>query len=48
MVIGGPFREVVVRSASTRDIDVVLIDRKKLDPETMKRVLRQVWRPSAR
>ena len=36
MVIGGTFRDVAVRSASTRDIDVVLIDRKELDPETMK------------
>jgi predicted nucleotidyltransferase len=36
MVIGGTFRDVAVRSASTRDIDVVLIDRKELDPEMMK------------
>jgi len=36
MIIGGTFRDVAVRSASTRDIDVVLIDRKELDPEMMR------------
>ena len=36
LVIGGTFRDVAIRSASTRDIDVVLIDRKELDPETMR------------
>ncbi len=30
MVIGGTFRDVAVRPASTRDIDVVLIDRKEI------------------
>jgi len=35
MVIGGTFRDVAVRPASTRDIDIVLIDRKELDPTLM-------------
>jgi hypothetical protein len=35
MVIGGTFRDVAVRAASTRDIDIVLIDRKDLDPALM-------------
>lgn len=36
MVIGGTFRDVAVRVASTRDIDIVLIDRKELDPTMMR------------
>ena len=36
MVIGGTFRDVAVRAASTRDIDVVLIDHKDVDPELMR------------
>lgn len=35
MVIGGTFRDVVVRASSTRDIDVVLVDRDELDPQIM-------------
>jgi predicted nucleotidyltransferase len=35
MVIGGTFRDVAIRPASTRDIDVVLIDHKDVDPEIM-------------
>jgi len=35
MVIGGTFRDVAVRAASTRDIDIVLIDQKDLAPELM-------------
>src|SRR4029077_5335995 len=35
MVIGGTFRDVAVRAASTRDIDIVLIDRKDMDPALM-------------
>ena len=35
MVIGGTFRDVAVRAASTRDIDIVLIDRKNMDPALM-------------
>lgn len=36
MVIGGTFRDVAVRAASTRDIDVVLIDRQELPAEAMR------------
>jgi len=36
MVIGGTFRDVAVRAASTRDIDVVLIDRSDVDAELMR------------
>jgi predicted nucleotidyltransferase len=36
MVIGGTFRDVAVRAASTRDIDIVLIDRKEIDPAVMR------------
>ena len=35
MVIGGTFRDIAVRAGSTRDIDIVLIDRKDLDPALM-------------
>jgi len=35
MVIGGTFRDIAVRAGSTRDIDIVLIDRKHLAPELM-------------
>src|SRR5437870_12686944 len=35
MVIGGTFRDIAVRTGSTRDIDIVLIDRKDLDPALM-------------
>lgn len=36
MVIGGTFRDVAVRAASTRDIDVVLVDQQKLPAELMR------------
>jgi hypothetical protein len=36
MVIGGTFRDVAVRAASTRDIDIVLVDRKEIDPAVMR------------
>jgi len=36
MVIGGTFRDVAVRAASTRDIDIVLIDQQEL-PVTLMR-----------
>ncbi len=35
MVIGGTFRDVALRAASTHDIDIVLVDRKELDPAMM-------------
>jgi hypothetical protein len=35
MVIGGTFRDIAVRAGSTRDIDVVLVDRHDLPPEVM-------------
>jgi hypothetical protein len=35
MVVGGTFRDVAVRASSTRDIDVVLVDRKDLPVELM-------------
>ena len=35
MVIGGTFRDVAIRAASTRDIDIVLIDRRTLPNELM-------------
>jgi predicted nucleotidyltransferase len=35
MVIGGTFRDVAVRASTTRDIDVVLVDRHELDEEAM-------------
>jgi hypothetical protein len=35
MVIGGTFRDVMIRAASTRDIDVVLIDRDAIDAEIL-------------
>jgi len=54
MVIGGTYRDVAVRAASTRDIDVVLIDRQDLPEELMRtagfeRVLRSrhAWRYTA-
>ena len=37
MVIGGTFRDVAVRAASTRDIDIVLVDRAQLPKEEMAR-----------
>ena len=36
MVIGGTFRDVAVRAASTRDIDIVLIDRRELPAALMR------------
>lgn len=36
MVIGGTFRDVAIRAASTRDIDVVLIDCPSLPSEAMR------------
>jgi antitoxin (DNA-binding transcriptional repressor) of toxin-antitoxin stability system len=35
MVVGGTFRDVAVRPSSTRDIDIVLVDRKGLPEDTM-------------
>jgi hypothetical protein len=35
MVIGGTFRDLAVRAASTRDIDIVLVDRSELPQEVM-------------
>jgi hypothetical protein len=35
MVIGGTFRDVAVRATSTRDIDIVLVDRKDVDERFM-------------
>ena len=37
MVIGGTFRDIVVRAASTRDIDIVLVDRQELPAEAMRK-----------
>jgi len=37
LVIGGTFRDVAIRASSTRDIDVVLIDRKDLPDAAMRR-----------
>lgn len=36
MVIGGTFRDAVVRATSTRDIDIVLIDRRELPAAAMR------------
>ncbi len=36
MVIGGTFRDVAIRAASTRDIDIVLVDRQQLPSELMR------------
>lgn len=36
MVIGGTFRDVAIRASSTRDIDVVLIDRKAMPADVMR------------
>ena len=36
MVIGGTFRDVMVRAASTRDIDIVLVDTAKLPADVMR------------
>lgn len=36
MVIGGTFRDVAVRAASTRDIDVVLVDHEEMDAGAMR------------
>lgn len=38
MVIGGTYRDVAVRAASTRDIDVVLVDRDEMDADAMRAV----------
>jgi predicted nucleotidyltransferase len=35
MVVGGTFRDVAVRPSSTRDIDIVRVDRKELPEEPM-------------
>ena len=35
LVIGGTYRDALVRAMSTRDIDVVLVDRDALSPEVM-------------
>lgn len=37
MVIGGTFRDVAVRATSTRDIDIVLVDRQELPAEAMRK-----------
>jgi len=36
MVIGGTFRDIAVRAASTGDIDVVLVDRPEMDAAAMR------------
>jgi hypothetical protein len=36
MVVGGTFRDVAVRPSSTRDIDIVLVDRKELPEDLMR------------
>jgi hypothetical protein len=36
MVVGGTFRDVAIRSASTRDIDVVIVDTDRMDGEAMR------------
>lgn len=36
MVVGGTFRDVVIRAASTRDIDVVLVDCASLPTDSMR------------
>jgi len=36
MVIGGTFRDVAIRSASTHDIDVVIVDTDRMDGEAMR------------
>ena len=55
MVIGGTFRDIAVRAASTRDIDIVLVDRQELPVQAMQqarftRVPRSphAWRYAAR
>jgi predicted nucleotidyltransferase len=55
MVIGGAYRDVKVRAASTRDIDIVLLDRPDLDEQMMRRAgfhraprSRHAWRYTAR
>jgi predicted nucleotidyltransferase len=37
MVIGGTFRDIAVRAASTRDIDIVLVDRTELPAAAMRK-----------
>jgi predicted nucleotidyltransferase len=37
MVIGGTFRDIAVRAASTRDIDIVLVDRQQLPAQAMRK-----------
>jgi predicted nucleotidyltransferase len=55
MVIGGTYRDVAIRAASTRDIDVVLIDSPDVDAAAMQaagfrrvRGARYAWRFDAR
>ncbi len=53
MIIGGTYRDVAVRAASTRDIDVVLVDRRELEESVMRqagfeRSSRHAWRYAAR
>jgi hypothetical protein len=55
MVIGGTFRDVRVRAASTRDIDIVLVDRQELPAPAMRKAgftraprSPQAWRYVAR
>lgn len=51
MLIGGTYRDVLVRAMSTRDIDVVLVDRDQVPEEAMQEAgfsrnprLRHAWR----
>src|SRR5262245_51838030 len=37
MVVGGTFRDIAIRAASTRDIDVVLVDCTELPKDAMRR-----------
>src|SRR6266852_1034109 len=55
MVIGGTFRHVAVRAASTRDIDIVLIDRQELPADVLRAAgfvpvpgARDAWRYTTR
>jgi hypothetical protein len=55
MVIGGTFRDIAVRAASTRDIDIVLVDQQELPAEAMRKAgfmrvphSSQAWRYTVR
>ena len=55
MVIGGTYRDIAVRAASTRDIDIVLVDQTDLPEDAMRKAgftraphLPHAWRYAAR